>query len=42
MLKVLQVRIQEQGSYRFRNSKYAKLDWSRRWFDRSRCNFTEF
>ena len=25
MFKVLQVRIQEQGSYRFRNSKYARL-----------------
>ena len=28
MLKVLQVKIQEQGSCRFKHSKYAKLDRS--------------
>jgi len=33
MLKVLQVRTQDKESYRFRNSKHARFDRSRRRLD---------
>ena len=42
MLKVLQVRIQEQGSCRFRNSKSDRLDRLRLCIDQFNCESIEF
>ena len=42
MLKVLQVRIQEQESCRFKNSKYVSLDQSRKQFSWLNCVSAEF
>ena len=42
MLKMLQIRIQEQESYRFKKSKLTRLDLSRRWLNRSRHESIEF
>ena len=42
MLKVLQVRFCEQGGCRFKKTKLAKLNQSRRRLDQSRHEFVEF
>ena len=42
MLKVIQVKIQEQASCRKKNSEFAWFDWSRDKLDRSRVVSVEF
>ena len=39
---MLQIKIQEKGSYRFMNSKYARFNQSRKRLDQSRYISAEF